>query len=78
MDTPPEHGRQIVMADEFSEKDLQVNVYQHGIPGVNYYCAVRITHLPTGIEASASVPPLRSQIEAKAKCLEKLRERVPE
>lgn len=63
------------MAGEFREEDLRVDVIDHSTP-LRYACQVFITHLPTGIEANASVPPCRSQIDAKERCLAKLRERV--
>lgn len=64
------------MADELREQDLRVEVYDNASPPPNYECSVRITHLPTGITTTADVPPCRSQVEAKAKCLSDLRELI--
>lgn len=59
--------------EDLHEEDLRVEIFDNS----TYFrteCSVRITHIPTGIMATADVPPCRSQIEAKAKCLTELRE----
>ena len=37
-----------------SEQDLRIETFEQGIPTVNYYCTVSVTHVPSGRSVSVS------------------------
>ena len=63
----PEH------ADDVRPEDLQVEVFRSGVYP-NNTCAVRITHLPTGIVVDCNES--RSELQNKDRALQELRQRL--
>lgn len=59
------------------ESDLSIKVYESTAPSTFHYKAMRLLHLPSGIEVHHVLSPLETYVEAKVILLKELKRQLP-